>query len=236
MQSKIIWSFEAKEEDVRGSIVVVVDVWAATSNIALMLAHGAKELILVDEQTIRSTIQRIPKALVVGESLDSSITELFSCSNSPCDIDKLDVDGKSIIYMTNNGTRVISHALAQGATSVLTASYLNILAVAKTLQQRKKEPCVIIASGERTIADTIPDKKAWEDYYCSEALQEVIRGGNVNWKTRMNQSKEFITQHYDYSMESLQLVHQIDNATVLPQFIRGADGFIRNHSISQFTR
>lgn len=226
MDLKIIWSFEANREDVKGSIAVVVDVWAATTNIALILAHGAKELILVREETIRSAINQFPDAFIVGESTDGKTASLFTCSNSPSQVNKLDVTDKTVLYMTNNGTRVIEKALQQGADQVITVAFVNISSVAKSLQTNISKPVSIIASGERTIADKIPDQKAWEDYYCAQALCDLINTEHNDSEKYINKSKEFIKSHYQYFEESLQIAHRKDSTSEIPIINIGAYGMV----------
>lgn len=226
MDIKIIWSFEAKREDVKGSIAVVVDVWAATTNIALMLAHGAKELILVREETIRSAINQYPGAFIVGESTDEKTTSLFTCSNSPSQVNNLDVTDKTVLYMTNNGTKVIEKALLQGADPVMTAAFVNISSVAQALRMERSKKVCIIASGEQTIADKIPDQKAWEDYYCAQTLCDLINTEHIDCEKYIKKSKEFIKSHYRYQGESLQIVHRLDSISINPFCITGSDGLI----------
>jgi phosphosulfolactate phosphohydrolase-like enzyme len=148
----IFWPWELPEK-IEG-IAVVIDLWAATTNIAQMLLRGAEKIYIANGKNILSTVKSFPQAIPVGESTDSKLEGFFRCSNSIKKVAKFDVKGKTVIYMTNNGTRVIEKALKKGAECVVTASYVNLAAVAEYIALRQgcdsKNPWVL-SNGSRSL-------------------------------------------------------------------------------------
>lgn len=208
-----IWPWELPDK-IEG-IAVVIDLWAATTNIAQMLTRGAQKILIVNEKNILSVIKDLPEALTVGESTNPEFDRIFYCSNAIDRIAKLDLNGKTVIYMTNNGTRVIEQALGSGAKCVITAAYINLVAAAGFIL-KKKMPTVILPAGEWT-EPSIRDKKDLEDYLAAVALQKLLSGQDVDWESYFKRSKEFIKTHYSATRKkSLEVAHSLNLFPVVP--------------------
>ena len=215
------WSWDVP--DVAGSLCAVSDVLAATTNIARMLAVGARTLTLVTEETVESVRVRSGGALIVGESRRLP-RNFFSVSNHPSDIFRADFRGKDIVYMSNNGTRVISDMLDRGAESVTAVSFVNISASSTFLKREGSRNIIGIAAGERTY----PDKHAPEDRRCISVLRQIYTGKHVDWDTVFSTLNDEMQRYYSLNFwkEDVLYVLKKDTCPVTPVFHRDEDGTI----------
>ncbi len=134
--------------DVKDSIVVVIDVFRATSTIAAALHNGATKIIPVDS---------VPGAIELGEELgaitagerDGKIAPGLQYGNSPLEYPQDFIGGKTLVLTTTNGTRLLHMALKNGATEVITGAFANLSAVCDHL----------VASGKNVILGCA----AWKD-------------------------------------------------------------------------
>ena len=69
-----------------GSVVLIADANAFTTNTAWILSQKPAHLFLVNERNIKSAQQIFPDAAAVGESDDPQVKPLFVCSNSPYEL------------------------------------------------------------------------------------------------------------------------------------------------------
>ncbi len=60
--------------------------------------------------------------------------EFFDFSNFPHNNRKADISGKQVIYMSNNGTKVIRQSLFKQADKVIVVAFTNISKVANWLK------------------------------------------------------------------------------------------------------
>lgn len=123
--------------DVRDCVVVVIDVLRATSTMATALYNGAKEIIPVD--TVERCIQlgRELDCITAGER-DGQVAPGLQYGNSSFEYPRSFIGGKTLVLTTTNGTRLLHMALQNGATNIVTGSFLNLSAVCNYLQQQKK--------------------------------------------------------------------------------------------------
>ena len=111
----IISADHIKEEYLDDKIVVVIDMLRATSVITTALANGAKEVVpmLTVEEAFNKKKELSEKgldALLGGERRAIKI-EGFDFTNSPLEYTRDQIEGKSIILSTTNGTRAINLSL-----------------------------------------------------------------------------------------------------------------------------
>lgn len=174
MTIQILWPWELPEK-IEG-LAVVADIFAATTNIASFLGRGVAKLLLVNHDLIKRVKRDHPKSLVVGES-HILPRDFFHLSNAPTVVDKASVRGRSIIFMTANGTRVIERAILKGASPVISISFTNLESVARWIQDNKIKSVILIPSGTIDLAyPTLPEIETPEDLKCIEALQSLLEG------------------------------------------------------------
>ena len=120
--------------ELKDSIVVVIDVFRATSTIAAALYNGAQCVVPV--ATVPEAIQKAQQlgGLAAGER-DGKIAEGLEHGNSPLEYSPSFIKGKILVLTTTNGTRLLHMALERGADKIITGSFPNLSAVSKYLLQ-----------------------------------------------------------------------------------------------------
>lgn len=125
---------EVAPGDVAGRVVAVVDVLRASTSIAVALENGARAVIpLASSEEVVSRAKNLARSEVklAGERKSQQISG-FDYGNSPLEFTRENVDGKTILMSTTNGTNAI--LAVQGARDVLIASYVNFSAVLSMLR------------------------------------------------------------------------------------------------------
>jgi phosphosulfolactate phosphohydrolase-like enzyme len=228
MEVNVYWSWKLPKK-VAG-LVVVADVYAATTNIARFLGEGVKELWIVNSQTAAKTKESLGKALVIGESKELA-ADFFDATNFPWNNRKLEVSGEKVVFLSGNGTKVVEAAFNRGADEVVTVGFNNISAVERWLSGRKLNQVSLVASGERSFKD----RKALEDMSCVQCLEGMIKGRKVDWKVRLEEAKEFIRSNYrsEEMGIDLEIILAKDRYKVVPGCFLKQEGLIRVRDMSK---
>lgn len=169
--------------DINNSIVVIIDVFRATSTIATALFNGAAKVIPVDAVDKCITIgNATPNSITAGER-DGKVIEGLQYGNSPAEYPKSFIEGKTLVLTTTNGTKLLHMALKNGASEVITGSFPNLNAVCEYLKQQQKN--VFLGCS------------AWKDRF---NLEDTLFAGAV-----INEVKEHFTIHCDSSLMAQQM-------------------------------
>ena len=123
--------------NIDNSIVVIIDVFRATSTIATALYNGATKVIPVDN--VKSCIELGSKegCITAGER-DGKVVEGLQYGNSPSEYHRDFIEGKTLVITTTNGTKLLHMALNMGAAEVVTGSFVNLSSVCEHLVKQKK--------------------------------------------------------------------------------------------------
>lgn len=125
--------------DLNNTIVVIIDVFRATSTIATALYNGAEKVIPVDSVAQCIAIgNTTPNSITAGER-DGKVIEGLQYGNSPADYPASFIKGKTLVLTTTNGTKMLHMAFNNGAAEIITGSFPNLSAVANYLIQQKKQ-------------------------------------------------------------------------------------------------
>ena len=86
--------------------VVVIDVLRSATTIPMALQNGAKEIIPVAdiESAVKISGSLFGEVVLRGGERNGRMIEGFNLGNSPSEYTEQAVKGKSIIFMTSNGT------------------------------------------------------------------------------------------------------------------------------------
>jgi 2-phosphosulfolactate phosphatase len=114
--------------DLNNAIVVIIDVFRATSTITTALFNGAKCVIPVDSVAKCIELGKQIDSITAGER-DGKIAEGLKFGNSPFEYPKEFVGGKTLVLTTTNGTKLLHMALDKGAGQIITGSFPNLSAV-----------------------------------------------------------------------------------------------------------
>jgi 2-phosphosulfolactate phosphatase len=176
--------------DLNNSVVVIIDVFRATSTIATALYNGAKKVIPVSAVDECIRIGNQLKGSVTAGERDGKVIEGLQYGNSPTEYSEEFIRNKTLVITTTNGTRLLHMALQNGAAEVVTGSFVNLSAVCNYLVGQKKN--IILGCS------------AWKDRF---NLEDTLFAGAV-----LNNIKDHFTVHCDASLmaQSMYLAHQYD--------------------------
>lgn len=128
--------------DIKNSIVVVIDIFRATSSICYGIENGAEAIIPVASVEICSSYADT-HCLLAAER-NGEVVEGFDFGNSPFSYTKEKVEGKTVVLTTTNGTFAISES--KHAKKVIIGSFLNLSAICNWLNLQE-EDILLLCSG-----------------------------------------------------------------------------------------
>lgn len=118
----------AREAARDGAAVVVVDVFRASTTIAVLVRKGAR---VIPVASVEEAFGHAGADYLIGERGGSKVSG-FDFGNSPTELEVSElVSGATVILTTTNGTRVIQ--AARGAPAILAGAFVNAHAVADEL-------------------------------------------------------------------------------------------------------
>ncbi|MCX7727940.1 MAG: 2-phosphosulfolactate phosphatase [Bacteroidia bacterium] len=123
------------------NIIVVIDIFRATSTIVTALANGAKSIIPV--ATIEEAKQLKEKNYLIAGEKNGIPVEGFDFGNSPLEFLNDNIKNKDIVITTTNGTQAIH--TAKNAGEIIIGSFLNLQAVAEYILQQHKNVILLCA-------------------------------------------------------------------------------------------
>lgn len=167
--------------DLKNAVVVIIDVFRATSTIASALHNGAKCVIPVDTVAKAVELSKKINGIAAGER-DGRIAEGLEHGNSPLEYSPDFVGNRTLVLTTTNGTRLLHMALDNKADTIITGSFPNLSAVCNFLLQQNKN--VILGCA------------GWKDRF---NLEDTLFAGAV-----INRIKENYTIHCDSSLTAEQ--------------------------------
>ena len=155
---------------VPGKVVVVLDILFATTTMVTALAHGAKEIVpVLDESAARACAADFPGCVLAGELYAETLPGF--AHPAPLALVAHGVEGKSVVYSTTNGT--VAMTQAAGAARVYCGALLNARALVEhILARHERETILIVCSGSGNNFN-------FEDFYGAgyfvECLGERVR-------------------------------------------------------------
>lgn len=123
--------------DLSNSVVVIIDVFRATSTIASALYNGARCVIPVDSVPKAIEISKNIGGIAAGER-DGIIAEGLQHGNSPMEYPREFIENKTLVLTTTNGTRLLQMALDNNADTIISGSFPNLSAVCDFIIAEKK--------------------------------------------------------------------------------------------------
>ena len=130
--------------DVKGAVVVIIDIFRATSTITAALHNGARCVIPVAsvEECI-ATGASIPGSITAGER-DGKVIEGLQYGNSPSEYPTEFISGKTLVLTTTNGTRLLH--MVTGADEIVIGSFFNLSQLCSYLELSGKKVILACAS------------------------------------------------------------------------------------------
>lgn len=155
--SPAIYQKHADDEN----IVVVVDIFRATSAICTAFHNQVKRIIPVS--TVEEAKQKKKEGYLVASERDGYVLDFADFGNSPFNFTAEMVKGKEIVYSTTNGTRCIQ--MASHSKAVVIGSFLNLSALSEWLIRQQSPVLIFCAS--------------WKDRF---SLEDVVFAGALAQK------------------------------------------------------
>lgn len=149
-------------------IAVVIDVFRAFSVAAYAFSRGAATIIpIAAVEDARELKRQHPDWLLIGERHARPLPG-FDCGNSPADLEKLDLVGRTLVHTTHSGTQGLTNALQ--ADEVITGALVNAGAIVRYLQARQPAIVTIVRMGHEA------RENCDEDDICAELLRSRLTG------------------------------------------------------------
>lgn len=157
-------------------LAVIIDVFRAFSVECYAYDAGAANIIATSEveEALRLKEQN-PNSVLIGER-DEKMIPGFDFGNSPTEIIKTNLSGKTVIHTTSAGTQGLINA--ENADIIITGSFVNAAAIVRYIRQLNPDVVYLVAMGYR--ASISSD----EDILCAEFIKERLKGASsINDKT-----------------------------------------------------
>lgn len=151
-------------------VVVIIDVFRAFSVECYAVDAGAARIIATSEVDEAFALKKLYRnSVLVGERHEKKI-EGFEFGNSPTEIIKADLTGKTVIHTTTAGTQGLMNA--SNADVILTGSFVNANAIVKYIKFLNPDQVSLVAMGYRATIS------AEEDLLCAELISASLKGNN----------------------------------------------------------
>jgi len=146
----------------KDAIVVIIDVLRASSAICTAFSNGA--LIIIPVAEIHKAKEFKKKGYLVAAERDGYVLDFADFGNSPFNFTHDKVEGKTIVYSTTNGTRIID--LASSSFKTVIGTFINISAITEWLLMQDRNVILFCAGWK--------DKVNLEDTLCAGAIAKRL--------------------------------------------------------------
>lgn len=208
---------EVNEEDIRGELVVIIDVLRTGSSILQALANECKEIIPVESVERAIALQSAlfdSDVLLCGERDGVKISG-FDLGNSPYEYTKERVSNKFLIFSTTNGTVAMVKARKGGTiylcgfqnmeVTAAKVSSLHATPQSETGEHKDYSGLTIICSGQNN----------------HFALEDIVCAGMLIFRIQQQSSDKSILELTDGARSAMHLYNQ--NANKLKTMIKQVD-------------
>ncbi|AGO60703.1 MULTISPECIES: 2-phosphosulfolactate phosphatase [Ferroplasma] len=166
-----------REKNFDDSTKVLIDIFRATTTIPLMLYRNAKSIIPVRTITeTRKMKAKNPDYLTSGERYGVRIPR-FNYGNSPSVIMGEDLSGKTLLFTSTNGIKVL-FKIREFPGDIYLSSFINFTATYNAIKDREKVSIIV---------SNRPDGISDEDYIYANMLKAKLEGEEVNVDDYCNQ-------------------------------------------------
>jgi 2-phosphosulfolactate phosphatase len=176
-----ILEFAEGAKKARG-ITVIIDVFRAFSSACYAFDSGAVRVIATGDVDEAFRLSKVYcNSILAGERNEKKI-EGFDLGNSPTEIMKCNLQGKTMILTTTAGTNGLM--LAKDAGTIITGSLVNAGAVARYIKAQNPDVVSLVAMGYRA------HLRADEDILCAQIIKSEIEGIHDSFEKRIGMLKD----------------------------------------------
>ncbi len=130
--------------NVEDYIVVIIDIFRATSSICYGIENGAEAIIPVSQVEECAAYREKGFEYLLAAERDGQVVEGFDFGNSPFSYTKEKVSGKTVVLTTTNGTHALH--LSRQAKKIVIGSFLNLTSLCDWLK-KQDENILLLCSG-----------------------------------------------------------------------------------------
>ena len=159
--------------NISNAIVVVIDIFRASSSICYGIDNGAEAIIPV--ASVEECKSYESKGYLLAAERDGKVVDGFDFGNSPFAYAGEKVNGKTIVLTTTNGTHAINES-KKAAYQVIVGSFLNLTAVCDYLKIQDKDVFLLCAGWKNKFnledtlfAGAVVHQLKAEDYFLDDA-------------------------------------------------------------------
>lgn len=136
-------------------IVVVIDIFRATSSICYGIDNGAKAIIPVAEVEECAAYREMGVDYLLAAERNGEVVTGFDFGNSPFSYTKDKIGDKTVVLTTTNGTHALH--LSRAAKKVVIGSFLNLTALSNWLATQQEDILLVCAGWKNNfnLEDTI---------------------------------------------------------------------------------
>ena len=154
-------------------LTLIIDVFRAFSTACYATGFGAKKIIPVGNIEIAYQLKgQNPGYILIGERNEQKPAG-FDFGNSPSQLLKEKIAGKTILHTTSSGTQGIANAT--NASEILTGSFVNAGAIVKYINKKQPQTVSLVCMG---YACEYPTD---EDTLCAEFIKNELKGIQNNF-------------------------------------------------------
>jgi 2-phosphosulfolactate phosphatase len=153
--------------DVKGKIVVIIDILRATSTMCVAFKTGVKRILPLSSPEECKIFKDFD--FIISAERNAMKVEGFDMGNSPFEYQNPLLIGKSIAFTTTNGTKAIKLSQKMEADEIVIGSFLNIEILCNWLLEQDKS-IILLCSGWK-------DKFNIEDALFAGAVVSAIKHG-----------------------------------------------------------
>ena len=149
-------------------IVVIIDIFRATSSICYGIDNGAEAIIPVAEVEECAAYREKGHSYLLAAERNGEVVTGFDFGNSPFSYTEEKVSGKTVVLTTTNGTHALH--LSRSAKKVLIGSFLNLSALCSWLKTQNDNILLVCAGWKNNFN--------LEDTIFAGAVIEQLKAGN----------------------------------------------------------
>jgi 2-phosphosulfolactate phosphatase len=162
-------------------LTVIIDVFRAFSVACYAYDAGAVKVIATGDVNAAFELRKkYRNAILIGERHEKKISG-FDLGNSPTEVLKTDLSGKTVIHSTTAGTNGL--VSATGASILLAGSLVNAVAISEYILSVRPEHISLVAMGYRA------HQSAEEDLVCAQYIKSLVSGSNRSYEKEISDLK-----------------------------------------------
>ena len=232
MQIDMIISADYVDENsIKDKVVIVIDIFRATSVITTAISNGCTEIIpvLTVEEAIKLRDSDMDKNYLLGGERQAKKIPGFDLSNSPLEYTEEVVKDRSIILTTTNGTKALTRC--EGAYKILIGCLLNGNAVAREAIRYNKDIVIVNSgtNGQFSIDDFICTGfilNAMKNNTDCIEMSDICKAAYLTYLS--NNISEYIknARHYKVMMKlnldaDIEFCLKTDEFDIIPEYCKG---------------